>query len=251
MGLSAAPGAVHPFRNEVIQVIRWFDANQPRSLQRFMGPSEIGSPCMRQIGYKLAGTQPCNESADFWFAVIGTAVHDWLAAAMDTYQKVVLQRQRWLIEQRVPVAGDPTSYTTSGRSDVFDLDYGRVVDWKIVGTSSLRKYEQEGPSSDYRIQAHTYGKGWRQAGYDVKEVMNVYLPRSNFLSKTHVWCEPFDESVADAALARVGAIKRVVDSGLSPERLPAGQCSIWCAFYRPGVPLSATGCPGHGEILDD
>src|SRR5438045_3564874 len=134
----------------------------------------------------------------------------WLAAAMDRYQRDVLGRDpftnpRWLIEQQV-WTGDPNC--PSGHSDLYDLDFETVIDWKIVGPTTMKEVKAHGPKPYYRVQGHTYGKGWRRAGRDVKQVMNVFLPRNAPLNQTYVWSEPFDESIADAALARLEAINQ-------------------------------------------
>lgn len=236
---------MHPFAKLAMDAIYWADRVSPRSVQRDLGPSEIGDPCPRQIAYKLADTPEVNRSADYWFAILGTAAHAWLATALDRYQQEVLGRgvdnPRFLIEQRVLAVG--SHYATPGHTDVYDIDEQRVVDWKLVGASSLKKVKNDEIRPGYRIQAHTYGLGWVQRGYPVREVMNVYLPRSTFLKNLHVWVEPYDEQIALQALDRVAQIdhlRQVVPIGA----VPHGECSVWCPFLRPG-PLNDLGCPGH------
>ena len=65
---------------ELFSIIEQAIAHQPRTLQTSIGPSEIGNPCDRRIGYKLAGTQPVNGvGAVNWKAFVGTALHEILA----------------------------------------------------------------------------------------------------------------------------------------------------------------------------
>lgn len=254
----SAPIGDHPFKREILSFVRAYDASRPRSLQKHLGPSEIGSPCMRQLAMKLAGVEPVNQTADPWFPIIGSAVHAWLATALDWYQYNVLgftpDDPRFLIENRVH-ADSEGGYSTSGSTDVYDLQYDRVIDWKIVGTSTMRKVmrgatpqEQAGPQ--YTVQAMTYGKGWKQRGFDPQEVMIAFLPRSNFLNKMQLVTMPFDQSIADAAQERVHAIDQIRQV-VPPHTLPAGGCTVWCPFYRPGVELGPTSCPGHGDVKDD
>lgn len=257
MPLESPPGP-HPFSREIIKFVRAYDASRPRSLQKHLGPSEIGAPCMRQLAMKLAGVEPCNDTADPWFPIIGSAVHAWLATALDWYQYAVLgctpDNPRFIIEQRVH-ADSEGGYSTSGSTDVYDVLHDRVVDWKIVGTTTMRKVmkgttpeEMVGPQ--YHVQGMTYAKGWKQRGFDPQSVLIAFLPRSNFLHKMQLVEMPVDYAVADRAQERVAAIdalRRVVP----PHQLPAGGCTIWCPFYRPGVPLGATSCPGHGDVKDD
>jgi hypothetical protein len=213
---------------------------------------------MRQLAMKLADVEPVNQTADPWFPIIGTAVHAWLATALDWYQYNVLgftpDDPRFLIENRVH-ADSEGGYSTSGSTDVFDTQFNRVVDWKIVGTTTMRQVikgetpeEKLGPQ--YLVQGMTYGKGWVQRGFDVEEVMVAFLPRSNFLNKMQLVTLPFDQSIADAAQQRLAAIDRARQI-VPPHLMPADGCSIWCPFYRPGVPLGPTSCPGHGEVKDE
>lgn len=254
MALKAPSGADHPFKLEILRMIREFDASRPRSLQKHLGPSEVGSGCTRQLAYKLAGRPEVNQTSDPWFPIIGTAVHAWLATAMGWYNDVYLDRAgdpRFLLENRVKVAAQGSGYDTSGHTDVYDADYERVVDWKIVGTTTMRKVEKEGSTQQYRVQGNTYGAGWVQAGFPVKEIMIAYLPRSNFLNKMKLDVMPFEPHLAHEALARVGAIEQLVKAGVAPESLPAADCTIWCPFFTPGKPLTGFGCPGHGDAKDD
>lgn len=252
MPLKAPVGGTHPFVNEVIRMIGWADSNSARSLQVDLGPSEIGADCPRQLAYKLSGAPEVNDSADYWFAVMGTAVHAWLADSLNRYQIEVLGRgpdnPRFLIEQRVLAVGK--DYATPGHTDVYDLDNHRVVDWKLVGKSSLDAAVSGNIKPQYRVQAHTYGLGWSQLGYPVREVCNIYLPRSNFLRNTHIWVEPFDPQIALDALdrlARIDRLRQVVPIGM----IPTGECTVWCAHLRPRQPLTDTGCPGHQPKDED
>lgn len=254
----STPMGDHPFKREIIKFVRDYDASRPRSLQKHLGPSEIGAPCMRQIAYKLAETEPVNETADPWFPIIGTAVHSWLAVALDWYQYNRLgctpDNPRFIIEQRVHAQSEG-GYSTSGSTDVYDTLHDLVIDWKIVGVTTMRKVmkgdtpeEKVGPQ--YHVQAMTYGKGWLQRGFNPQGALICFLPRSNFLHKMQIVSMPFDPSVADAAQDRVAAIDRL-RKVMPIEQIPAAGCSIWCDFYRPGVPLGPTSCPGHGDQQDD
>lgn len=242
------PVGDHPLKREFTQAILWADANRGRSLQRTIGPSELGNPCMRRLAYSLAGTEPANLTQDTWFPIIGTAVHAWLAEAMNDYQTRVLGRDplrdpRWIIEQQV-FTGDPLC--PSGHGDLYDCDFETNVDWKIVGPTTLKKVKTTGISHEYRVQAHTYGKGWKRAGRDVRQVMVVFLPRNAPLSQTFIWVEDFDEKVADAALGRLRAIDQIRRQ-MQIEKVPTADGCTWCPYYRPHTPTDLAGCAGHGR----
>lgn len=241
-----APIGDHPLRRTFIEAILWADANRGRSLQRTIGPSELGNPCMRRLAYSLAQTEPANLTQDTWFPIIGTAVHAWLADAMNDYQIRVLGRDplrdpRWIIEQQV-FTGHPLC--PSGHGDLYDVDFETNVDWKIVGPTTLKKVRTVGISDEYRVQAHTYGKGWRRAGRDVRDVMVVFLPRNAPLTMTHVWTERFDESIADAALKRLEAIDYARTLVPTPKLPTADHCD-WCPYFRRHQPSDMSGCAGH------
>lgn len=258
MPLSSPAGQPHPFAIEVIKMVREYDANRPRSLQKRLGPSEIGSPCPRQLAMKLAGVPGINQVADPWFPIVGSAVHEWLARMAEWYNDVYLGRAhnpRFIVENRVQVKDREGGYDTSGSTDLYDVDNQRVVDWKIVGVTTMRKVDkgdtpQEKAGPQYTVQAMAYGKGWEDSGYPVKSVMIAFLPRSNFLNKMKLVEMPYDRSIADQAQARVAAID-ALRSKLSPHNFPAGDCTIWCPFYMPKVVLGPTSCPGHGSVADE
>lgn len=257
MALSAPEGP-HPFSREIINMVREYDASRPRSMQKHLGPSEIGAPCDRQLAMKLAGLPEINQVADPWFPIVGSAVHEWMAKMAEWYNDVYLGRAhdpRFIVENRVKAEARDGGYTTSGSTDLYDVDYKRVVDWKIVGTTTMRKIEKgdaprERIGDQYYVQGMTYGKGWVQAGYEVKSVLIAFLPRSNFLNKMKLVEMPFDPEAADRAQARVAAIDSLRQF-IKPHEFPAGGCTVWCPFYRPSFPLGETSCPGHGEVKDE
>lgn len=251
----AAPAGpkVHPIKAELIEIIRWASSNAPRSLQRAIGPSEIGVDCMRRIAYRYTGARPVNTASDPWFSIVGTAVHDWLDTAINLWCGHVLgtqpggrwtQEPRYLTEKRVTATAD--QHGVSGSCDLYDQERATVIDHKVVGATALRKYIDQGPSNQYRIQVHTYGKGYRQAGHPVREVAIAFYPRSGYLTDMHVWSEPFDESIADHALTRAATVRQlaaVLPIGQIPANPDQAACT-WCPFYRPGGPADGAGCPG-------
>lgn len=60
-----------------VEAIRHAIANHPRSLQRAIGPSEVGIECDRRLAYKLLG-HPERDGGDGWLPTVGTGVHSWL-----------------------------------------------------------------------------------------------------------------------------------------------------------------------------
>lgn len=243
---------------EMRQALQRFENSRPRTTQKTLGPSELGTPCDRQIALKLAGVQR-RERGLPWAPMCGTAVHGLMENVLRA-ENERLGRERWVIEQKVQLDDE-----LSGHGDAFDTDWGMVVDWKYTGTTARRKASRrsvpnaELVSAEYRTQAHLYGLGHRNAGRHVRFVRLVLLARSHDFSDSVEWTEAYDESIAVAAMTRFYAIRdQVINSGAAqdPTKLVAvpaepGEACKWCPFQRVTPPggriVDATGCAGTTE----
>lgn len=242
---------------DLLSVIRHQADNAPRSLQKAIGPSGVGTPCDRRLALDLLGATTHNTGQDKWASTVGTAVHAWLADAF-TADNAQLAGQglapRWLVEQRVTIRTG-----LSGSCDLYDLWTHTAVDWKNLGVGSLRKYRTANdPGQQYRWQLHLYGRGWANAGLPVRTVMLVGLPRSGQLRDTWTWDEPYDPTVAQQALDRMDGLlvaMNAADVDTHPERMRAlsrdtSMCD-WCPFYTPDQAVSPIdGCNGPLEDPD-
>ncbi len=222
--------------------------NSPRSLQRSIGPSEIGDPCERRLSYKVADWPAANGGGDPIASVIGTGFHSWMEEAFTARNDA----SRYKIEEKVTVLDSAIETARiRGSSDLYDRASRTNYDWKLVGISSLDKYRRSGPGAQYRIQAHLYGLGQENAGEDPSRVAIVFVGRYHEL-RIHVWSEPYDRQVALDALARLDRIRqRVLD--LDPEANPAAWMAIptdpkakcrFCEWLLPGSTDLSKGCPG-------
>ena len=210
--------------------------NQPRSLQKRIGPSEFGIECTRAILHKLARTEePPRGPA--WKPQVGTALHDqqerWFTKAA---AKGASEENRWLCEQSV-VVGQISGEDHAGSTDIFDSWAHAVGDWKFIGPNMLKKYRSGGPSKQYRTQAHSYGRGWELEGWQVDLVMIFFIPRDGELSESYVWSEPYDRSVASDALARLnqldGLLRAIgLEQALSLYPACEERFCAWCAPSR-------------------
>lgn len=228
---------------QLIAAVRDYDRNRPRSLQTRIGPSEIGSDCLRQLGYKVAGHPRTNHGGgDPWPAFVGTATH----AALD---EVFSTRDGWETERRVVVDPD---LGLSGSTDLLRLFDGvTVIDHKVVGADTLRKAKANGPSRKYRTQINAYAHGWIAAGVPVEWVAIAYWPRSGRLSGLHVWLERYDPAPVDWALNRLDVLGKL-HGLLGPELfrlLPVAEdyCDS-CPFFNPGSIDPATACAGADAV---
>lgn len=222
------------------EVIRAGMQQHPRSLQKLIGPSEIGNPCDRAILRRLNGdVSPDRATGERWAAAIGTAVH----AQLETWFKQ--ESVTWLTEQRVTVGTLGTSPIT-GSSDLFHLPSGTVIDHKIVGAEALRNYRMKGPSKQYEIQAHLYARGFTESSTlpNAKHVAISFLLRNGNIRDGYFWCTDYDPEIATTALARLTQLYGLlqiagVDRALaSRPTLCTGPYCPWCRTSRYSSPHS-------------
>lgn len=221
-------------RDIVIDSIRYAADNAPRSLQKHIGPSQVGTPCDRQLAYRLNGTKESRSFMDPWPSIVGTAVHAWIADALEQQNQILIAQgkaPRWHLEQKVDVGLGLT-----GSCDCYDEETGCVLDWKILGNTQYTKYVKEGPSEEYRVQAHCYGLGYARAGFEVKRVGIGFFGRAKTLNDLHIWSEPFDPNIAIKALARMKTTQEALDAGAEPLDIAAapGAPCFFCPFKRAG-----------------
>ncbi|HLU44561.1 MAG TPA: hypothetical protein VKZ67_06015, partial [Natronosporangium sp.] len=196
---------------EMRDVLTSLDASRPRSRQTTLGPSELGTPCQRQIAMKLAGVpRQLPDHRPPWAPMQGTAVHGLMEEAL-RFHNQQLGRERWVVEERLRI-----DHEISGSGDAYDLDHQMVVDWKYVGTTALRKVKRSTVpnhdlvSPDYRVQAHLYGYGHARAGRPVKWVRLVFLARSHNYDDSAEWTEAYQPEIAIAALDRYYATQDLI-----------------------------------------
>lgn len=218
-------------QQDYLQVMKDGMARHPRSLQKMIGPSEIGGECERRLLRKLAQVEE-PERQPPWKPAVGTACHnqqeEWFGH--ESYGG------RWLTEEKVYV-GDIGGFPVVGSTDLFDTWTGGVIDHKFVGKSRLVIYRNHGPSQVYRCQAHIYGVGWAAAGYTVRYVMIAFVPRDGELSETTFWVEEFRPDVARWAMDRANYLWwQLQQNGLESALALYPQCQDkycpWCQMER-------------------
>lgn len=230
--------------DELRAVVRDYEANRPRSLQRAIGPSEVGTACSRRLAYRLLGVDPVNTTSDPWAAIVGTSVHAWLDQAFrnDNEQH---DQQRWACDIPVELPG-----YMRGSVDLYDRKTGTVIDHKVLGTTSLRGFKANGPSQQYRTQVHIYACGLRLGGASVQHVAIAAWSRTGQLKDALWWTEPYDETVVETALQRLDALRTTTDT-LGTAALPliptADAHCTYCPFYLPGVTDVEDACGGHAQ----
>lgn len=206
MTAAVLPTTMETVEDIYLDVIKTAIAAHPRSHQKRIGPSEIGIPCDRCLGHKLAGT-PEAQTGPAWKPAIGTAVHaqldEWFTRAAEN--QAGEYADAFDCETRVSV-GEIDGTEITGSCDLFLPDLGVVIDHKIVGPKQLTKYRTHGPSQQYRVQAHLYGRGFQRLGHHTQHVAIAFLPRDGELGLAHMWSEPYNEQIAVQALDRATRI---------------------------------------------
>ena len=235
---------------ELIAIIKEGIFTQPRNTQRMIGPSEIGVECDRRLGYKWAGTAESNPQSVAWKPYVGTALHAQFAEIFESTEQL---RQRYLVENKVTV-GTVAKQDITGTCDLFDIASGTVWDWKFTTKNKIvRDYRSKGPGEQYRIQAHLYGKGYVNAGFDVHNVGVFFFTRDGDFTDRYDWSEPFDISIADAALARMDGIATSIDSlgddFVLPQLATAKAFCNFCPYFKRDSTDFSQACNGHGEEM--
>lgn len=227
----------------ITEAITW----HPRSQQTLPGPSEIGTPCVRRLGYKMLAVPAVNtDRGAAWKPTVGTAVHTWLQETFTGYNdrhKV----DRFYLEQKV-TCGYLNGQPLKGTCDLYDRATATVVDWKIVGLAALKRYRVDGPGDQYRTQGHLYGRGFARLGLPVERVAICFLPQNGELTDMHLWSEPYDEQIALDALTRAEGIAQLT-SGAGLDALPllptADAWCTYCPWRMPAATDLTEACPGH------
>jgi hypothetical protein len=237
-------------------VLSDLDAGRPRSQQVALGPSELGTPCQRQIAMKLAGLPRQPDKRPPWAPMQGTVMHVLMEEAC-RFHNAQLGRDRWVVEEKLFIDADGE---ITGHGDAYDTDLNMVVDWKYVGSTALRKVKRKTVavadlvSPSYRVQAHLYGYGHWRAGRPVEWVRLVLLARSHDYDESAEWTEAYDPEIAINAIVRYYATHDLLAAlplaeqpalwGAVPAA-PSDDACGFCPFKRPGGPADGTGCPGN------
>ncbi len=205
---------------DIKELIIRAESERPRSLQRVPGPSEVGHPCERKLAYTINRSRSTvdkpehngyNRNSDPMAAIIGTATHTWLEDAANKDNER-LGRVRWVTEQKVVVRqAHQEREQLAGTCDLYDFDTKTCIDWKVPGATMYAGYVKNGPSAQYRAQAHMYGQGFINLGFPVENIGIFFISRTGTLRQTHLWREPYDQTVVNGVL---NTLNRVEDTML-------------------------------------
>jgi hypothetical protein len=240
---------------DIKELIIRAESERPRSLQRVPGPSEVGHPCELKVAYTVnrartdhKEAQGYNSNSDPMAAIIGTATHAWLEDAADKANKR-LGRVRWSTEQQVIVRpSGPKQEQLAGTCDLYDFDTKTVLDWKVPGPTMYAKYAKNGPSEQYRNQAHLYGQGFINLGFEVRHVGIIFISRTGTLRQTHLWREEYNQTRVDNVLATLDHIEHELNqmgTDFNPDAfsMTSGDYCGYCPWFsvHPEGPFQCKG----------
>jgi len=219
--------------NELINIITKSSSKSARSQQKIVGPSEVGG-CSRKLWYKLNNQEITNQNTLSLASIMGTGIHSYL-------QKIFYEQdpfaERFLLEQEF----DSPEDEMVGHIDMYDKINHEVIDWKTSTKSNLGRYF---PTKSQRWQVQLYGYLASRAGYEVKTVTLVGIPRDGDERDIVYHSEPFDIEVCKEALAWLAQVRQSTTPPAAEK--DAVFCKNYCSFYDA---TGEKGCAGRPKAV--
>lgn len=224
--------------------------NSPRSMQADqgrLGPSDIGF-CRQKAALMVKGIE-ATDAPPKWAAAVGTAVHNYVEAAIKEMFPT------WLvgsIDQINVTATLPSGAAISGHPDIVIPEDNTILDIKTVDGFAWVK--REGTSQNHKFQRHLYALGAAQAGmFDDSRpiyVGNIYFDRSGKEPHPIAIVEELDPTLTNEIDAWVTDVIYAVKNSEDASRdIPAAVCERICSHF--------TACRGAlenhdgGELIED
>lgn len=201
----------------LIKALVDYDNSRARSKQTAIGVSSLGD-CRRKVWHMIQGDKPTNDNVLRLPAIMGTAIHAAIENAIGD------EDGRYLIEHRVELDGLPPATI-----DFFDTAECEVIDWKTITKKNIDYFVTQ----QKRWQVQVYGYLMTQAGYEVKTVTLIGIPRDGSENDIITHSEPYDREIALEALRWLEDLREVTEAP-APERDPATFCKNYCQFYGGG-----------------
>ena len=219
----------------LLHVLHSQDASRDRSTQTEVGPSEIGG-CRRKVWYRLNEQPHTNENQSKLAAIMGTAIH---ATIEEAITKLDPEAKDYLVETEVAYEG------MKAHIDLFVPSTGAVIDWKTSKIKNMGYF----PSNQQRWQVQLYGYLLSKNGYQVNTVNLVAIARDGEEKDVKVHSEPYDETMAHAALLWLENVKNSKE--LPPAEKDASFCKSYCQYYDASGELGCTGLIKERIVLSE
>lgn len=214
-------------------------ARSIQAAEGIIGPSDVGF-CRNKVALMVKGVAP-TDSPPKWSAAVGTAIHnyveaaikkmfpDWLVGSIDNIETTTLL---------------PSGAEIKGHPDVVVPSANAVLDIKTV--DGFEWIKREGTSLQHKYQRHLYAMGLVQMGLlspDNLLVGNVYFDRSGKESQPIVLVEEFDPTLTSEIDSWVQDVIYAVKNNEEASRdIPAAVCERICSHF--------TACRGSLEVHD-
>jgi CRISPR/Cas system-associated exonuclease Cas4 (RecB family) len=220
----------------LLTVLHEKDANKSRSKQTQVGPSEIGG-CKRKVWYRLNEQPETNFELKKLAAIMGTAIHAEIEKSIEAIDP---KGDKYWVETEVEYDG------IKAHVDLFIPETGSVVDWKTVKLKNLSYF----PSNQQRWQVQVYGYLLEKSGKaKVKDVNLVAIARDGDEDNVRIHTEPYDETMALAALAWLDNVKK--STTLPEPEKDASFCKNYCQYYDATEEMGCGGLKKERIILSE
>jgi CRISPR/Cas system-associated exonuclease Cas4 (RecB family) len=227
--------AIEDPKELLLHVLHSKDASRDRSQQTEVGPSEIGG-CKRKVWYRLNAQPHTNENQSKLAAIMGTAIH---AAIEEAIGALDPEGKEYLVETEVAY-GDMKAHV-----DLFVPSTGAVIDWKTSKIKNLSYF----PSNQQRWQVQVYGYLLSKNGYEVKTVNLVAIARDGAEKDIKVHSEPYDETMALAALSWLENVK--ASPTLPEPEKDESFCKDYCQYYDATEEMGCGGLKKERIVLSE
>lgn len=227
--------AIEDPKELLLHVLHAQDAGRDRSQQTEVGPSEIGG-CKRKVWYRLNAQPHTNDNQSKLAAIMGTAIH---AAIEEAIGALDPEGKEYLVETEVAYDG------MKAHVDLFVPSTGAVIDWKTSKIKNLGYF----PSNQQRWQVQLYGYLLSKNGYEVKTVNLVAIARDGAEKDIKVHTEPYDETMALAALSWLNNVKS--STTLPEPEKDASFCKDYCQYYDATEEMGCGGLKKERIVLSE
>jgi len=206
--------------------------NSSRSIQSHegrLGPSDIGF-CRQKAALMTKGVEQ-TDSPPKWSAAVGTAVHNYVEAAIKEMFPT------WLvgsIDKVRVTAVLPSGAEISGHPDIVIPEDNVILDIKTV--DGFEWVKREGTSKQHKYQRHLYAMGLIRSGIldGNKPVLvgNIYFDRSGKQTVPICIVEEMDYTLTDEIDAWITDITYAVTHNEDASRdIPSAVCEKICSHF--------------------
>jgi hypothetical protein len=227
-----------------------YDRSASRTMQSregILGPSDIGF--CRQKAVLVTRQVPPTDEVSHWAANVGTAIHNYVEAALKA------THPDWLmgsIDNITVTAELPSGAKISGHPDIVIPHENTVLDIKTV--DGFEWVKRNGTSDAHKYQRHLYALGCRQADiFDPTlpiHVGNVYFDRSGKEKDFLIVMDEYDPSLTAEIDSWVQDVIYAVRHGEDSARdVAAAVCQRICEFFtvcRGGLAVN-----DGGDVITD